>query len=235
MSPPKSKVFQQSWPLGQSLDLVRGDVEIVARAVRTEVEKFTDGEQVGVDWIRFPGLSTIFERDNTFTNIPTIFYVLPTDSEWTVLWNNSFLCDGYDSLCYCLTHDHGLKTIHWCSHDDTTTFQPGSTFTYRSTADSIVTERNVYCGCNDGRWKFGHSGAPLDEENLELYKANSQKDRFNELVLMELLAKLGAYPWSKNFYDFSSSAYRLERLNYPPRIIKRSREQISINNRGGAA
>ena len=37
---------------------------------------------------------------SVFTNVSTCYLVLPTHSRWTVRWNNSFLCDGYDSLCW---------------------------------------------------------------------------------------------------------------------------------------
>ena len=91
---PFSKFVQHWWPLPTSLDLVRGPADVVASAVLEEVTRFVNGSHLSSKWIPFDSLSRLFESVEVFTNSPTTYFVLPTHSDWTVLWNNSFLCDG---------------------------------------------------------------------------------------------------------------------------------------------
>src|SRR5262245_61810685 len=114
----KSEVIRKWWPSTQSLDLVEGAVESVASAVDAEVRRFLKGEAVTSSWRTYPNLDSAFNEVPEFTNVPTYYLVLPSRSRWTVLWNNRFLCDGYDSLCWCLTNNHALTTIHWFAHDE---------------------------------------------------------------------------------------------------------------------
>src|SRR6185503_5189563 len=119
----RDKVIQKWWPTTQALDLVEGSVEAVAAAVHAEVSRFITNDPIKTSWESFASLNTAFEAAPEFTNVPTFYLVLPTHSKWSVLWNNSFLCDGYDSLCHCLTMNHRLTTVHWSAHDEWTTFQ----------------------------------------------------------------------------------------------------------------
>src|SRR4051812_33600030 len=112
-----SEALQRWWPLSASLDLVRSPVETAAEAILAEVTRFVAGWPLRGDWVPFSSLGHVFGSVAAFTNVPTVFFALPTRSEWTVLWNNSFLCDGYDALCFCLTRNHGLDTVHWRSSD----------------------------------------------------------------------------------------------------------------------
>lgn len=218
----RSESIQRWWPATQSLDLVEGPVEAVAKAVETEVRRFVRGEPVATAWQPFPSLDAAFGMASDFANVPTVYLVLPTRSRWTVLWNNSFLCDGYDSLCWCLTTNHGFTTIHWSAHDDTTTFQPGAAFTYRSSLPSGVIERSVYVGREDRRWLFSESGSPLPEEAVHEYKAKRMRDRLNERLVAELLGRLGAIPWSDDFYATASSpCFVLSRSAAPATITRR--------------
>jgi hypothetical protein len=60
-----------------------------------------------------------------------------------VLWNNSFLCDGYDSLCWCLTSHHDLTTIHW-AHAGTTVRQPlQTTFATKSVTSGKAQSEHI--------------------------------------------------------------------------------------------
>jgi hypothetical protein len=91
---PISKAVQRWWPLPDSLDLVRGPVKVVASAVLTEVTRFVAGGQLSSTWVPFSSLDQLFGSVEIFTNVPTVYFVLPTRSDWTVLWNYSFLCVG---------------------------------------------------------------------------------------------------------------------------------------------
>ena len=217
----KSKSIQQWWPLGQSLDIVRGNAETVSKAVVEEIQRFIDPEPLCISEMAFGSIDRVFGSVPVFTNFPTTFFILPTRSGWAVLWNNSFLCDGYDSLCYCLTVNHGFDTLHWTAHDDDTTFQAGSSFTFRSQLDGVLKERSVYVGKNDGVWTYFESGQALSEEDLSSYEVRRKRDRLNEGLLMELLFRLGAKPWVDEWYDFGSQCIRLIRKNYPETIIER--------------
>lgn len=98
---PISESVLRWWPLPVSFDLVCAPIKVVAFAVLDEVTRFAAGEQLSSAWVPFSSIGQVFGSVSEFTNIPTVYFVLPTRSEWSVLWNNSFLCDGYDSLCWC--------------------------------------------------------------------------------------------------------------------------------------
>jgi hypothetical protein len=253
----RSKVMQLWWPTTQCLDIVEGPVEVVAEAVRAEVSRWCrnvpedsaaktwwDGARSAASrflghnrmvadigavaaWEHFPTLDAAFGGAPEFRNVPTFFLVLPTHSRWSVLWNNSFLCDGYDSLCYCLTLNHQLTTVHWFAHDETTTTQPGAAFTHRRWANSSVIVRSVYVGQSDRRWLFDQYGPPLAEEDRGLYKAARKRDRLNEQHMADLLGRLGAHPWSEEFYALPANpCYVLQRVNVPSSILRRTRDQV---------
>jgi hypothetical protein len=217
---PISKALQRWWPLPDSLDLVRAPVDVAATAVLAEVTRFVGAEQLSCSWVPFASIAQVFESVAVFTNVPTVFFVLPTHSDWTVLWNNSFLCDGYDSLCWCLTTKHNLTTMHWRSSDEDAVFQAGSSFTVRKQSPSGLRERSVYCCKNDKRWEFHTVGEPLPEEEIAPYSARLKRDRLNELAMLKLLGRLGARPWEAEFYRVGE-AFRIERVSYPNTISQK--------------
>ena len=215
------------WPATQSLDLVEGSVEDVAAAVDAEVRRFVKGTPVSTNWTTVPNLDSAFSIHPVFANVPTWYLVLPTHSRWTVLWNNSFLCDGYDSLCWCLTDRHALTTLHWFAHDEWTTMQAGAGFTHRRRDGARVVERSVYCAQEDATWHFHAAGPPLPEERLEQYSARRKRDRLNEGGMIDLLRRLGADPWTDTFYAVPEGRiFTLERLDVPPTITVRAREEV---------
>jgi len=222
----RSQTIQQWWPITQALDLVEGSVAAVAAAVHTEVSRFVADEPVTSSWEAFASLDAAFGAAPEFSNVPTFHLVLPSNSKWTVLWNNSFLCDGYDSLCHCLTHNHGLTTVHWSAHDELTTFQPGASFHHRYAKGVTVVERSVHVAQTDGRWDFFQSGPLLPEENVQLYTARRKRDRLNEEHLSQLLSRLGASPWSEDFYALPGRCFTIHRTAPPQTITKRRREDV---------
>lgn len=217
----RSESTQRWWPTTQSLDLVKGNIDEVALAVRVEMARFWGETNLAASWAPLVGLDEAFHRANYFGNIPTLLLVLPTRSSWSVLWNNSFLCDGYDSLCWCLTQQHQLTTIHWSAHDQPTSFQPGASFTHRTMRETLV-ERTVSVACNDGRWRFDQVGAPLAEEDLVSYQAKRISERLNERSMTALLSRLEATPWSDEFYAIGQRYFAVERIDVPLTISRRS-------------
>ena len=223
---PKDPAIRAWWPATQSLDLVEGRAQDVAEAARVEFARFAAGERIIASRHRFTNLDSAFQSAPDFENVVSFLLVLPTRSRWTVLWNNSFLCDGYDSLCWCLTLHHGLTTMHWGAHDEWTTFQSGASFTYRRRGATDVVERSVYCGQEDKRWLFHATGQPLDEENTTEYAARRKRDRLNEQSLLSLLQRLGARPWSEDFYDLAAQeCFTISRPS-PSLAVKRTRAQV---------
>jgi hypothetical protein len=223
----RSETVQRWWPTTQSLDLVEGNIERVAAAVQDEVSRFLKSEQLTASWETFPNLDAAFGATPEFANVPTFYLVIPTHSKWNVLWNNGFLCDGYDSLCSCLTKNHGFTTIHWSAHDELTSFQPGAAFHYRRFDGSKLIERSVQAAQQDKRWLFFESGQPLPEENVQSYLARRKKDRLNEQNMSQFLARLGANPWSEQFYSVSEKpCFVLHRKNAPSTIIRRPRSEV---------
>jgi hypothetical protein len=215
--------MQRWWPTTQSLDLVEGSVADVATGVYAEISRFIQGERINTSWVGFKDLDAAFRSASEFTNVPTHYLVLPTHSNWSVLWNNSFLCNGYDSLCHCLTMNHGMRTLHWSAHNQWTSFQSGAQFTHRQLIGGEVLTRSVYVGQTDKQWSFSASGIPLPEEDLEGYKARRKRDRLNEEKITSLLSRLGAMPWLEQFYALPERhVFILRRENFPTTITRRS-------------
>jgi hypothetical protein len=201
MMPPSDPLIRSWWPSTQSIDLVEAPVEVTARAVHQEYVGFANDDAVRLDWHQVPSLKFAFELVTTFYNIPTIAMVLPTKSSWSALWYNTFLCDGYDSLCNCLCKNHSLRTIHWKASDVWTTTQSGAMLCHRAPSPNGPVERYVQAAQSDSRWDFFAHGEPLPVEDTEGYTAQRKRDRFNETRLMSLLKRLGADPWHETFYD----------------------------------
>ncbi|MEW6278600.1 MAG: hypothetical protein AB1758_08270, partial [Candidatus Eremiobacterota bacterium] len=133
--------FQEFFPLYRCMDLVRAPQEVAAAAVLQEVTRFAAPDPVLQEWRPFRSLPELWNGVSEFTNCPTQFFVLATDSPWSVVWTNAALCDGYDSLSWCLTENHGLTTLHFFAAEQDSTFQAGCGFTHRGQAG----ERSVYC------------------------------------------------------------------------------------------
>jgi hypothetical protein len=227
--PARTGAIEKYWPTTQSLDMVEGPVEAVAKAVEAEVRRFNDPELVEADWVMFRSLEEAFAACRLFTNVPTFYLVLPTRSRWTVLWNNNFLCDGYDSLCHCVSQNHGMTTLHWSAHDESTTFQPGASFTHRTMKAGAVVERSVYCGRVDRRWTFHESGSALPEEDTSAYGTRQTKERLNESAMLSLLERLGARPWDEAFYDAGvRTCFVVRRPNFPTWVIKRQPNKVLL-------
>lgn len=222
----RSEVIQKWWPTTQALDLVEGNVEEVAAAVHNEVARFVGKEVITGTWETFSTVDEAFGAAPEFANVPTFYLMLPTHSKWTVLWNNSFLCNGYDSLCHCLTSNHALTTVHWQAHDGCTSMQSEAKFCHRRAGGGNVIERSVQVMQEDGRWAFTESGEQLVEEDVQLYTARRKRDRLNEDRLLQLLARLGALPWSEQFYALPKHCYVIRRSAAPSTIIKRRREDV---------
>jgi hypothetical protein len=223
----RSESIRKWWPTTQSLDLVEGPIEAVAAGLVTEVKRFLEDEAVATSWESLPSLDGAFQAAPEFASVPTFYLVLPSRSRWSVLWNNSFLCDGYDSLCWCLTKNHGLTTVHWSAHDDWTTFQSGSCFHHRRRDGSTVVERFVQAAQEDKRWLFHESGQPLPEEDVDSYAARRKRDRLNEAVVARLLGRLGASPWSEEFYALPEQrCFVLQRVQAPRTVIRKRASEV---------
>jgi hypothetical protein len=224
--PPERSTLRSWWPTTQSLDLVYGDIAAVAAALEVEFARFAESENIRTGWHRFGTLEAAFQSAPIFTNVVTHIVALPTRSNWVVLWNNSFLCSGYDSLCWCLTTRHKFRTLHWSAHDEWTTFQSGASFTHRQFDGASVVERSVASTQEDKRWIFHESGPLLPEEESADYTARKRRDRLNEKTLTALLERLGAEPWSDAFYDLEGKdAFVLSRP-VPPKAISRTADQV---------
>ena len=210
----KSQEIMRWWPLTQSLDLVKATPKQTSVAVKKIFSQFTDPEPLRVRSTNFDGFDDAFSSVRKLANVPTLFLVFPTHSKWSVLWSNSFLCNGYDSLCYNLARLFQCETIHFNASDSS-----GTLVTFRRHDGAPMLERTVYSIKEDSHWTFYQGGEPLPCENLENYRARRKRDRLNETSLMEMFALIGIHPWSVDFYDFSGQeCYRIQRLRVPKTI-----------------
>jgi hypothetical protein len=227
--PPTDPTIRKWWPTTQSLDLVEGSVREVGEAVRAEVVRYLNGEPIVAAWFQFPDLNAAFSSVPEFANVPTHILALPTRSKWSVLWYNTFLCDGYDSLCWNLTSNHHLTTVHWSAHDEWTTSQSGALLTHRRHDGTKMIERTVQAAQQDKAWHFYAIGQPLEQEDVAAYEARRKRDRLNERSLLSLLNKLGAEPWSEDFYALpEEETFVIRRPSTAPSVIRRSREEVLL-------
>lgn len=219
------------------MDLVRATAERTAEAVLGEYRSFAAaapgvlpkllGSRVSVEWIERDSLGSALALVDRFDAHITRTLVLPTRGEWTVLWHNSLLCDGYDSLCVCLSRFRGLTTIHWSASDSITTVQAGAMFHLREPTPQGVRERRVQAAQEDRRWRFFEMGDPLPEEDVEGYAARRIRDRLNETRLAALLRRLGAEPWNEDSYAFPGKVAMISRpLPGPARSTVRLRSEV---------
>lgn len=223
--PPSDPILRSWWPTTQSMDLVEAPLERAAEAVRHEMKRFAKGEHIEVVKRSVDSVQAALDEVTEFDNVCSTILLLPTRSKWTVLWNNNFLCDGYDSLCWCLTSHHGLTTIHWSAHDEWTTFQSGARFTFRRRDGATIVERGVQVAQTDKRWDFFEHGEALAQEDIAGYSVTKKRDRLNERRIVELLGRLGAHPWDAAFYSFPGDAFTISRP-VPPAAARRSRLQV---------
>lgn len=236
MAAHKDSVFETWWPLTRALDLVRAPVGVVAEHLTSELARYCPDEPFDSSWRQFENVDAVFRSVDELTNFPTVFFALPTHGEWTVLWNNSFLCDGYDSLCFNLTRLHGLDTLHWSSGDTDGPFQAGTVFSYRDARDLGAVTRRVYCCRDNSRWEFSERGTPLPEEPTAGYSKRIKRERLNEALMMQFLARLGAEPWRERFYALPGApCFQLRRLNFPKTISTRRRADVVVGPRTPAA
>ena len=90
-------------------------------------------------------------------------------------------------------------------------------------------KRTVQTAQQDKRWHFYASGRPLEEENLAEYDAKRKRDRLNEGSLLSLLDRLGAKPWSEDFYALpEDETFVVRRQSVSPSATRRSREDVLL-------
>ena len=230
----KDPVIQAWWPLARSLDLVRAPLAKVAEHLASEIVR-TIGPYKAT-WIEPRNLHDVFATVTTFTNFPTTFFALPARNGWTVLWNNSFQCDGYSSLAYNLTRLHCVDTLHFSSSDTDGPGLAGTTFAWHPASGGGEHTRTLYCASQGKRWTFHATGTPLPGEVLADYGKRLIRERMNERKMMALLATLGAEPWREAFYDFSVPAFRVDSLDVPPATKSRlPSEVVQSGSRPSAA
>ena len=217
-------VIRAWWPLARSLDLVRAPLATVAEHLASEIGR-TIGPHRATS-IEPRHLHDVFASVTTFTNFPTVFFALPARNGWTVLWNNSFQCDGYASLAYNLTRVHGVDTLHFSSSDTDGPGLAGTTFAWHPASGGGEPARTLYCASQGKRWNFHATGTPLPGEVLADYEKRVIRERMNERSMMALLATLGAEPWREAFYEFSVPAFRIDTLDVPRATITRLPSEV---------
>lgn len=219
------KTLRAWWPTTRSMDLVEATIAHAADSVSATMSRIAESKPISKTWHSVADLNAAFELVEHFDNVASTIILLPTASKWTVMWNNSFLCDGFDMFCRYLTTHHHLTTLHWHASDQWTTFQSGSMFHYRMYSPSALVERRVQAAQSDNRWHLFEQGEPLAEEDIEGYKVRRKRDRLNEVRTMELLRRLGADPWNEAFYSLPGKVCMISRP-VPETALIRRREDV---------
>ncbi len=212
------------------MDLVQAPVERAAAAVQETFAKFVAPAQASLEWHDVDSLDSAFRLVGDFANIPSQILLFPTMSKWTILWNNCFLCDGYDSLCSLLSKFHNLTTVHWEASDQWTTFQSGAMFHLRRPGKAGLIERRVQAAQTDKRWDFFEQGEPLPEEDIAGYAARKKRDRLNEARIAEFLGRLGAEPWNEAFYKLPGRVGLVSRP-VAATVLKKSAQDVLSQRR----
>ncbi|MCL2147741.1 MAG: hypothetical protein FWH47_00135 [Methanomassiliicoccaceae archaeon] len=218
---------KELFPLTQSFGLVLGDATEVADAIFNEMRKYTKDEN-GIELDR-PILGNFDDAiyNNKFTVPITRVIAFPTRTEWTIIWNNSFLCDGWDSLCYNLTRSCNYDTFHFCSHDAITTMLPGSYFYYRWVENEVLKERYAWACKNDsGRWEFIEKGETRYFETVEDYEDRMIKNRLNEDKMEKIFDKMGINPWERTSYRYNEPYFQITRTKYPETTKEKDVDKI---------
>ena len=193
------------WPFLISLDLVNAPADDCAAAVNAEFSRFARDEPVHETTFPFQSLETLFSDPGEYFASPTRIYVVPTTTRWTVLWNNSFHCTGYDSLCHCLTLNHGLETLHFQSSDDDAFYLAGTLIRHRLPAETEPILRSVQASKDDSsHWCWYESGPVQPYENVDHYAARLKRNRLNEEILADYLTALGCDPRQESVYERAS-------------------------------
>jgi hypothetical protein len=213
MNAVKDQVFEDSWPLGQSLTLVRATTSRVALAFEQEAERLREYICGGADhfvWVRHSSIADLFQSVKKFTNSPTIHYAIPTKTDWTVVWDNGSACDGHSSFAHCLTRFYNLETISFSSTDRDSIMLAGTQFTHsKAGSGAAPVKRHVYCCSVGNRWEFRESGESLPEEDAARYNRRRKRERLDEEGMMELLVRFGIHPWREATYNFQARCFRM--------------------------
>jgi hypothetical protein len=218
--------YKELWPLTQSFELVNGNTKDVSKAIFKEILRYTKNEDgIILNKNNLINISDIF-LNNVFTNYPTKILILPTITEWVIIWSNSFVCDGFDTLCYNLTNLYKFDTLHFNSHDTATTLLPGTVFHYRYYKNDEIKERYVQTCVNDyGKWEFFQKGEKCNFEDDSYYKNRYIKNKLNEKIIRMIFNNIGVNPWDEKTYKYKDIYYEIVRTKYPDTIKK-----IEINN-----
>jgi hypothetical protein len=213
MSAIKDQVFEDWWPLGQSLTLVRAPITRVALAFEQEgvrLSKYICGGADHFAWLRHSSIADLFQSVNKFTTSPTIHYAIPTKTDWTVVWDNGSSCDGHASFAHCLTRFYNLETISFRSTDRDSIMLAGTHFAHsKARAGAAPVARHVYCCSVGNRWEFRETGERLPEEDAARYSRTRKRERLDEEAMMELLVRFGIHPWRAATYNFQGRCFRM--------------------------
>lgn len=209
------------WPFLMSFDLVRASKATALECVMRQISRFTDGDPLTTLDFRFESLSQVFVHPGDYASVPTALYVLPTRTPWSVIWTNTFHCNGYDSLCHCVSLFDRLETLHFSSCDEDAFYQAGTQLTHRvPKGEKEVESRTVQAFKDDSRWQWYAAGPEQPYENAKNYTSRRKRDRLNEAILADYLRDLGCDPRDEEVYDRVQAVTCIVREN-PPSTITR--------------
>ena len=130
----------------------------------------------------------------TYDNLNEKYIITPTNSKWTVFFDNSL--SGYPefSIIYYMAQSLKIRSVgisidYWdCAKENQRPY--GLAFNYFD-GRSEFTGRTIALICDGGKWTFDSRYAPLPFEDINRYNEKKKKDRFDLEMLTSYLLALG--------------------------------------------
>ena len=108
-------------------------------------------------------------------------------------------------LNFCKSYNHKAVRVAFSNKEnESTTFM----LDYFDFSDNNEIERYIYLLKDDTKWNFFTKGEPLYFENVKNYIKRKKVERFNKIIMLEYLQKLGIDINSEQFWEsYGKSVY----------------------------
>jgi len=205
---------REYWPFYLSFDLVMSTQKKAFKACFSELSR-SYNKKIKSKSISVSSINEVFQNPPGYTTYPSHTYVISTHTKWTILWCNTFHCNGFDTLGWNVTKHHGIPTIHYEASDSDAFYQAGSKW-YHRTGKS--TTRVLSAIKEDKKWIWFADGPLQSYEDSDNYEQRMIKKRLNENIVNDYLNIIGFNPNTDPF-NFSQDVYVIYRT-YTPCLVE---------------